>query len=481
MGSSYYTGVSNIFRFDVETQEISALSNSLTGLFRPTFIDDEKIFAFNFRSDGFQPVYIPNAEITDLSNISFLGNITVEKHPILEDWQLPIPSAQDIDIDELIIKEEKYKATKEMRIKYAYPIVVGYKNNVGLGYRFNIADPFNFKTLDFSVSFTPRTWENTLLADRDASFVSLEDNELFHASMNFKSGNFTTFASFNEAAFHDLFGPSQGSRKGARLGVQYDKTFIYDPPRVLNFNASITGFYGLDQSPEYQQILVAGYNRNLFVNLSASLGYSSSRSSLGAVDSEKGLQANLYSSVASSAGKVYPRVIGMLNYGIPLPAKHFSLWLRSAGGTSFSDAFNPFTRFGFGAFGNNYIDYQSTRQYRAPFAFPGVSFTNDRVIIAQRFVKGTAELVIPPWRFKKVGGFNFFANWLQPTLFSSVLYSTSAEGFENQLVNFGGQVDLRMVTFSLLPSTLSFGYARAWDINGPGQYDEWMISLKLLH
>lgn len=49
-GSSYYTGVSNVFRVDVETRELAAMSNSITDLFRPTYIDDDRLFAFNFKS-----------------------------------------------------------------------------------------------------------------------------------------------------------------------------------------------------------------------------------------------------------------------------------------------------------------------------------------------------------------------------------------------------------------------------------------------
>ena len=487
LGSSYYTGVSNIFQVEVENKKIIVLSNSETGLFRPTYIDDNKIFAFNFKSDGFQPVFIPKEQVTDLANISFLGNITIEKHPMLADWQLPIPSAEDVNLEELIIEEGKYNAAKEITVKFGYPILVGYKNNFGVGYKMNIADPFNFRTLDFSISYTPREWVNSLIADREEDFVTLDDEELVHFDFEFKAGKFKLNGGFNQAEFHDLFGPSQGSRKGARLGLSYEQTAIYDPPRILSYSVGITGFYGLDQSPEYQQILVSGYNKNLFVNLSASISYSASKGSLGAVDAEKGFQGSVFASTAYSAEKIYPRVIASLNYGIQLPGKHFSLWIRTAGGSSFSNTYTPFTRFGFGAFGNNYIDYSSTRQYRSPFSFPGVSYTSeiDKPLIAQRFGKATAEFVIPPLRFKKLGGFNFFANWIQPTVFSSILYYSdvdfSVETTYEKFVNVGSQIDLRMVTFSLLPSTLSFGYARAWNLDGLESYDEWMISLKLLH
>ncbi len=497
-GSSFYTGVSNIFRVEVENKKVIAMSNSITGLFRPTVIDSNRLLAFTFKSDGFQPVYIPNRQVTDIANISFLGNITIEKYPVLKEWQLPISSASELDMQTLITNEGKYKAGKEMEINYGIPIIVGYKNNFGIGYKMNISDPFNFRKLEFSVAYTPRSWINGLVTAEEEVIDTLEDAELWHMDVEFLAGKFTFNAGFNDAEFYDLFGPSQGSRKGLRAGVYFDHNLLYDAPKSLDLRLGISGFYGLDQSPEFQQIVLTGFDNNFYTNLSASLSYSSATGSLGAVDAEKGLMASIWGSTAISAGNFYPRVIATLDYGIQLPGKHFSLWLRSSAGSSFSDIFNPFTRFGFAAFGNNYLDYQPTRQYRGPFSLPGLSYSADRSVISQRFGKGTAELVIPAWHFRKVGGFNFFVNWIQPTVFSSIVLASSVddvadidndfitnESSLNKLVDLGFQVDIRMVTFSLLPSTLSIGYAKAKDLDVPGLdnglYDEFMISLKLLH
>ncbi|MCH7774760.1 MAG: hypothetical protein IH784_10200, partial [Bacteroidetes bacterium] len=62
LGSSYYSGVSNIFKVDTNTLDIEILTNALTGYFRPVPIDDEKIFSFKYTSNGFAPVYIYNEE-----------------------------------------------------------------------------------------------------------------------------------------------------------------------------------------------------------------------------------------------------------------------------------------------------------------------------------------------------------------------------------------------------------------------------------
>jgi hypothetical protein len=99
-----------------------------------------------------------------------------------------------------------------------------------------------------------------------------------------------------------------------------------------------------------------------------------------------------------------------------------------------------------------------------------------------------------------------FANWTQASVFASVLYSQNydpnggknlqyfireiphplGKSFDDPIwtdtfVNFGAQIDTRIVLFSLLPSTISIGMARAYDVISDDSYDEFMISLKLLN
>ena len=58
LGSSYYSGVSNIFKVDASSLELEILTNAITGYFRPIPIDDEKIFTFKYTSNGFVPTYV---------------------------------------------------------------------------------------------------------------------------------------------------------------------------------------------------------------------------------------------------------------------------------------------------------------------------------------------------------------------------------------------------------------------------------------
>ena len=149
-GVSYYSGVSNVYRVDVASRNISAMSNSLTGLFRPLELSRDSLLAFRFCSDGFRPVKIPNRVCKEVASIQFLGNQTIEKHPVLKDWQLPFADPKKMDLDKIKTGEGKYQANRLLHLNYAYPIVTGYKNFVGLGYAFNLSDPLGFNSVDFN-------------------------------------------------------------------------------------------------------------------------------------------------------------------------------------------------------------------------------------------------------------------------------------------------------------------------------------------
>jgi hypothetical protein len=105
-----------------------------------------------------------------------------------------------------------------------------------------------------------------------------------------------------------------------------------------------------------------------------------------------------------------------------------------------------------------------------------VQYDADVTIIAKEFAKGMIEFVLPPIRYRELGFLNFYANWTQLSIFTSGLRADNNQ----QFVNFGAQLDTRLVLFSLMPSTLSLGYASAFDLVTENNYNEWMISLKIL-
>ena len=101
-------------------------------------------------------------------------------------------------------------------------------------------------------------WKNSINDDGR----TLRDDEKWHASFNYRTavmggilpGIYNFYASYNKADFYDLFGPTKRSRKGLNFGVSINKSLFSDAPKSLDLNLGFMGYYGLNQSPEFQQI-----------------------------------------------------------------------------------------------------------------------------------------------------------------------------------------------------------------------------------
>ena len=93
-----------------------------------------------------------------------------------------------------------------------------------------------------------------------------------------------------------------------------------------------------------------------------------------------------------------------------------------------------------------------------------------KYLIAKSFFKSMVELVLPPIRYRKLGFFNFFATYSNPSIFAGVLFLNNYDEIldinqKESLSNIGFQIDTKLVMFSHLSATLSFGCAQAFDNN----------------
>ena len=130
-GSSYYTGVSNIFRYEIATGEIEALTNAETGFFRPIPLDDESLLVFRYTGEGFVPSIIDAAPVKDISPITFFGQQVVEKHPVLKQWAAGSPGS--VPIESMITGTRKYSPLKRLALESIYPVAQGYKDVAAYG------------------------------------------------------------------------------------------------------------------------------------------------------------------------------------------------------------------------------------------------------------------------------------------------------------------------------------------------------------
>lgn len=460
-GSTYYSGVSNIVRYSFPDDEMRWLTNAETGYFRPIPFSQDSLIAFRYTGKGFIPVMLANQPQELISSIRFLGYEVISRHPVLQDWFLPPPTTERINTDEIILGRGDYSPGKHIGLSSLYPIVRGYKNYVNAGLRFEFKDPIQFNEIDLTLSYTPN--------DR------LPQWERLHGTVkyNFWRG-WDFFANYNSDSFYDLFGPTKTSRKGYSVGINHRGSLIYDVPRIMNYTINAVYYGDMEALPDFQNVPVRIAD---FFIATANINYQYFLHSLGAVDNEKGYRWQGISYFNFAEGKLYPRVLGNFDYGIALPIRHSSIWLRSSAGYSFGDREEPLANFYFGGFGNNWVDYQSSRRYREFYSFPGVELNS---IGGNNYGKLLVEWTLPPVRFRRLGFVSLYSNWSQLTFFSSGIITNIDDAMlRREVFNVGSQLDIKLVIFSVLESTLSVGYATAFT-KGSAPADEFMVSLKIL-
>ncbi|HWA59846.1 MAG TPA: hypothetical protein VG939_00655 [Caulobacteraceae bacterium] len=457
-GTSYYTGVSNIYRFDLATQKVDAVSNAATGLFRPIPRPDGSLVAFEYTGQGLTPVKLDPKPLDDLGAITFLGSEVAAQHPVVKTWAVGSPAT--VPLDQMVTRRGKYVPTSEMRLAAVYPVIEGYKSEVAFGAHAIVEDPMQFDQLTATVSYSPAP--------------GLPAGERWHADLRFHTIAWSLRYWHNDAAFYDLFGPTERARKGDAVIVGYHKTLLYDVPRQLDLKLEAGGYFGLDTLPGAQNV-PTGANSNIG-SVRASLTYEDVTKSLGAIDRERGLVWDLAFEGDRSSGGSFPRVRAGIGFGRPIGWNHSSVWLYNAAGVAGGDRNNPLGAWYLGAFGNNYVDDGEVKRYRDFDSVPGFQIDE---IAARRFVKSIAEWNLPPVRFAEVGRPSFYLGSVRTAAFAGVLAVAPPTGPNRTLGTIGAQADLNFTVALRLPMTFSVGVARGFEHNRGG-HTEVMASLKIL-
>jgi len=468
-GSSYYTGVSNISRYEVATGDLQTVSNCETGMFRPVPLEGDELIVFRYSGQGFVPAKIEAKPLEDASAITFLGQTIAETHPVVQGWTAGSP--KDVPLDDLITRKGKYQSFRGMRLESWYPIVQGYKDEGAIGAAANFSDPAILNRVTASVSYTPNN--------------DLPANERLHVDFKYQRHDWRASYRLNYADFYDLFGPTKHSLKGYSVGIGNRRNLIYDLPRQLVLDNEITYYANLDRLPYAQNIDVTF---DTVLEEISRLTWTNTRSSLGAVDPEKGIKAEALVGLNYVHSQLIPLVLMNFDVGFPLPLTHSSIWLRNSAGVGFGDTEDPYSNFYFGGFGNNWVDEGAIKRYREWYAFPGVAI-ND--IGGRTYAKTTLEWNLPPIRFGSVGTPGFYLTWARPAVFVGAVttnfgisdpVATPAPGepeFQRTVTDAGAQIDFRFFAMHQLELTFSAGYAVAFE-SRQDTLRESMFSLKIL-
>ncbi len=144
-GSTYFTGASNIFRYELATDAIEAVSNTETGLFRPIPLGDDKLIVFRYTGEGFVPATIEAKPLEDVAPITFLGQQIANEYPVVKEWSVGSPA--EIDLEEEGVEKGDYHGFKNIGLESVYPIIQGYRGSPGIGFRINFSDPLMLNRL----------------------------------------------------------------------------------------------------------------------------------------------------------------------------------------------------------------------------------------------------------------------------------------------------------------------------------------------
>jgi hypothetical protein len=457
-GSAYYTGVSNIYRYEVDNGDVQAISNTDTGFFRPVPLADGRLIVLTFTAEGFVPAIIEPRPLQDISAIRFLGAELAQKYPVVKTWQVPPPST--VNYESQVIRKGPYRPTEHVGIDNAYPVLQGYKNSVGFGYHANFGDPLGFLNVGMTAAYTPT---GGLRGDERGHFDVTAQYLFWRGSL-----------AWNRSDFYDLFGPTKRSRKGLAAKLGYDDLRLFQDPRKFVVSYDLEYYDKIDTLPNAQNVSTP-FTRLLVGQFG--LHYTDVRQSIGAVDDEKGYLWDVVAKVNRVKDETPALIRGDFDYGFSLPMANSSLWLRTAAGVGTGHRDNPVSQFYFGGFGNNYVDAGAIKRYREYESMPGFGIDE---ISGLNFVRELVEWNAPPVIFESAGTPGFYLNWLRPAVFGAALWTdVSNASRRHDYQSLGTQVDLRFHVLHWYDMTLSVGYAVGFK-GARRAGDEFMISLKIL-
>jgi hypothetical protein len=455
LGNSYYTGVSNVFRFDIASGKYDVLSNAATGFFRPQLRPDGSLFVYDYTGEGFNPSIIQPEVKQDLANVRLFGTEVVNKRPELKDWGVGSPAK--VPLDQLITQRGTYEPLKRMRFDAHYPIVSAYDQKAALGYYFHLADPLQFRQLSASLAISP---------------YGVHGSERFHANVEYQTPNWKLTYWHNLADVYDLAGPVLRSRKGDAVIADYTKPLIYDLPRQLDVFGSAAAYFGLKELPGAQNIPSPKDLRSAEIGLK----YTNTTSSLGGVDHEKGIAGRIVAATDQAQGHFYPKLYGGFDVGTAIPWNNASVWLYGQAGIAGGQHLSPLAAYYFGSFRNNYVDDRAVKRYREMESMPGLDIDE---IAARKFGKLTGEVNFPPLRFAEVGVPAFYLSYIRPAAFAGVMATEAPDGSNHRYEDVGGQFDLSFTVALRLPMVLSLGAAAGFE-EGHYRKTEWLASLKIM-
>ena len=297
-GSSYYTGVSNIFRYEVATGDDRGGVQRRDRPLPPDPLADGRLLVLS--------LHRRRLRAGDHRAPAARGR--ERDHVPRRRGRGEVPGGHDVAG---AAREQGRRGEArspagapttrcaQLTLKNAYPVLQGYKNSAGIGYHVNIEDPIPFASIGITAAYTP---DHGLPSERARPRRSRVPYLGWRADL-----------SWNRSDFYDLFGPTQRSRKGYAVKGGYDDLLIYDEPRKLELKYDLAYYDKIDTLPGYQNV---SSNVDRLVTGEVGLHYTDVQRSLGAVDDEQGIAGEAVLTVNRTEGETIPQLRGGIRPGI---------------------------------------------------------------------------------------------------------------------------------------------------------------------
>jgi len=456
--NAYTNGVSNIYRYSCTDSSIKAISNCITGLFRPVEISTDSIFAFEFTSEGFKPVLFSNKPASFLPAINYLGQKVIEENPRLYSWVLNTDSSVVNPLDFSL--EKGYSGLGNLHINSFIPVVSGFQNQVVFGLLSRVADPVLLHDFYIEAGISPLN-ENP-------------SNPLWHFRFKYDYKRvFYIDILYNGADFFDLFNERKRGLLGTQFILGHTYYWKYDNPEKIKQTTTLA----LYKDVKYLTDNIIKVSQPDFAVLTSELNLKNLRKSIGSSDYEYGNELNwtvtLFGTEFEKTEATFNTYAEFSDYSTWL-WNHNVLHVKIAGGFCRKNENIVQSLFYMGGFGNRGVDNDEVRQYRRIFRFPGIPIYS---LSTDKFGKIMLENDFPSVRTSGWLLLDQFVDNLDFTIYSQGLVTQSDIG--NYLADIGAQLDIKIKHWYNLESTVSAGIAKAWSWSGDNDW-EWFLSIKLL-
>jgi len=273
-GSSYYTGVSNIFRYEVSSGDVEAVSNAELGYFRPVPLADGRLIVFHYSAAGFAPALIEPRPLKDVSAITFLGAEVAR-----------LPSGRH---------DLAGAAARRRGRRIADQPIAGRTCRSG-AWASRVPIRCCRATSITPASGCMRTSMIRSASRRSASPRRSRPRTIFPAASAAPRRALTAISAGMPArrgtspTSTTSSVPRSAAGAASRWNGGYDRALIYDEPRRLDLKTDVAYYHNLDALPEAQNIRATSPR---LLTAMAGLYFTNTRKSRGAVDDEKGVLAN---------------------------------------------------------------------------------------------------------------------------------------------------------------------------------------------